>query len=56
MSYEAKTREKLGDSLSGKSALERKPRVWLNILLLVSMKNQKVRIFNHTEGSVRSGV
>lgn len=39
----------LGDLLWGKRALERMPRVWLNNLLPILWKDQKVQAFNHTD-------
>ena len=44
---------KLGDSLSGKRALERKPKVWLNNIFLVPREEQKVTTFGDTEGSLK---
>lgn len=41
---------KFGDSQSGKYALEKKPRTWLNTLLLVPLK---VSVSSHTEGSLK---
>lgn len=34
----------LGHSLSGKYTLQRKQRVWLDSLLLVAQKDQKIRV------------
>lgn len=41
---------KLGDSLSGKNTLERKSKIWLDNLLQMPCKGQKVRVFLNTKG------
>lgn len=40
---------KLGDSWPEKRALERKPSMWLDKILLVPHKDQKVRIQSHKQ-------
>lgn len=45
--------QKLGGSLSKKPALKRKPRVWLDNLLVELQKDQKSRVFNFTCCSLR---
>lgn len=44
---------KLGDLLLGKHALEKRSRVWLDNLLLVLQKDQKISVFIYTVGSLK---